>query len=330
MITPVDDSEVEGPETVNITLNSGSGYNVGSPNAAVVTILDNDGTQTQPIILTSILDSYLQMSRPNNNYGSSTELRIRDGVEHVSGGAWREVLVQFDLSSISSSTVIIGAELRLLCSYIYKNNIDSNVKVYRVTSAWTETGVTYNNRPDHAGLVEATESVTSTGWKSWDVTDLVTRWNNGVQVNYGFKIRGESGAWITFDSGEGSNAPELIITRSINAKRSILMQDDLHNDSEIPEEYELYQNYPNPFNQETSIKFQLKDDAKVELVICDIRGSLVIKLLSANMKAGYHSVIWNGLNGANEKVTSGMYFCQTTIKSSAKLFYKTRKMILLK
>src|ERR1043166_1211914 len=41
-ITPIDDTAVEGPETVVVTLASGSGYTAGSPNSATVPIADND------------------------------------------------------------------------------------------------------------------------------------------------------------------------------------------------------------------------------------------------------------------------------------------------
>jgi len=41
-ITPVDDALVEGSETVILTLASGTGYTIGNPNSATVTITDND------------------------------------------------------------------------------------------------------------------------------------------------------------------------------------------------------------------------------------------------------------------------------------------------
>ena len=44
-ITPVDDATDEGDETVVLTLTSGTGYTVGSPSTATVTIADNDGYQ---------------------------------------------------------------------------------------------------------------------------------------------------------------------------------------------------------------------------------------------------------------------------------------------
>ncbi len=41
-VTPIDDSSVEGAETVVLTLSANSAYTIGSPNSATVTIADND------------------------------------------------------------------------------------------------------------------------------------------------------------------------------------------------------------------------------------------------------------------------------------------------
>ena len=42
ILTPVDDSDIEGSETATLTLHSGDGYSVGGPSSATVTIADND------------------------------------------------------------------------------------------------------------------------------------------------------------------------------------------------------------------------------------------------------------------------------------------------
>src|SRR6185369_10594041 len=41
-VTPVDDSAVEGDETVTLTLSASATYTIGSPSSATVTITDND------------------------------------------------------------------------------------------------------------------------------------------------------------------------------------------------------------------------------------------------------------------------------------------------
>ncbi|MCK4698884.1 MAG: T9SS type A sorting domain-containing protein, partial [Bacteroidales bacterium] len=84
-------------------------------------------------------------------------------------------------------------------------------------------------------------------------------------------------------------------------------------------------NYPNPFNPETTIFFDLTaEDAKgAEIGIYNIKGQK-IKQLSAI--SGQQSVIWDGTDGNNQPVSSGIYF----YKLRSGDFQKTRKMILLK
>ena len=60
---------------------------------------------------------------------------------------------------------------------------------------------------------------------------------------------------------------------------------------------------------------------KVILEVYDINGRIISKLIDNNMKAGYHSVIWNA-----ESHSSGVYF----IKMVAGGFSDTKKVMLLK
>jgi hypothetical protein len=48
VVTPVDDAVDEAHETVILTLAAGTGYSVGTPSAATVTIADNDGPTPVP------------------------------------------------------------------------------------------------------------------------------------------------------------------------------------------------------------------------------------------------------------------------------------------
>ena len=56
--------------------------------------------------------------------------------------------------------------------------------------------------------------------------------------------------------------------------------------SVIPEDFELKQNYPNPFNPRTVIRFSLKKNAKVRLIVYDIRGIEVQRLADGRYDAG--------------------------------------------
>jgi hypothetical protein len=76
----------------------------------------------------------------------------------------------------------------------------------------------------------------------------------------------------------------------------------------IPEAYALRQNYPNPFNPVTTITYDLADAGFVSLKIYNMLGQEVINLVSADRKAGVHTVQWNGTGHTGHPVSSGVYF----------------------
>jgi hypothetical protein len=88
----------------------------------------------------------------------------------------------------------------------------------------------------------------------------------------------------------------------------------------------LYQNVPNPFNPSTKIRYELRGRADVSLVIYDVAGRQVKRLVSAKETRGVHAVDWNGFNDQGQRVSSGIYF----YRLQAGAFVQTRKMILLK
>jgi hypothetical protein len=94
----------------------------------------------------------------------------------------------------------------------------------------------------------------------------------------------------------------------------------------VPEEFALHQNYPNPFNPVTTINYDLPQQTHVNMMIYDILGREVVKLVSQEIPAGYQSVIWNTRNTLGTPVSAGIYFYQIQTKG----FVKTRKMVLLK
>jgi hypothetical protein len=94
----------------------------------------------------------------------------------------------------------------------------------------------------------------------------------------------------------------------------------------VPQEFALHQNYPNPFNPVTTINYDLPQQTHVNLMIYDILGREVVKLVSSEIPAGYQSVIWNTRNNFGQPVSAGIYFYQIQTKD----FVKTRKMVLLK
>ncbi|MHB8339125.1 MAG: FlgD immunoglobulin-like domain containing protein [Ignavibacteriaceae bacterium] len=75
-----------------------------------------------------------------------------------------------------------------------------------------------------------------------------------------------------------------------------------------PKDYKLYNNYPNPFNPSTKIAFELPGASHVKIVIYDVVGREVAQITDGEYPSGYSEVMWNGINGNGEHVSSGIYF----------------------
>ncbi len=104
--------------------------------------------------------------------------------------------------------------------------------------------------------------------------------------------------------------------------------------SSLPQRFELLPNFPNPFNPQTTIAFELKKTAQVQLVIYNVLGQKIIELSNNRLfSAGRHTLVWNGKNQAGAEVASGLYFYRFTVReptSGKILFNKIHKMIKLK
>ena len=132
-------------------------------------------------------DTEIREDNPNTNYGTFQELGI--GLNTVNNKEW-QVLMLFDVSAIPSGYYINSATLNIDlegqgCS------INCTVNVSRNTAAWSETGVTWNNKPTYVSDVGSYFIGGSFGWKSASITNLVRGWYNGTITNYGIKLFNE-------------------------------------------------------------------------------------------------------------------------------------------
>ena len=112
------------------------------------------------------------------------------------------------------------------------------------------------------------------------------------------------------------------LTVGINASDAVLSI----NEELLPEVYALHQNYPNPFNPITTLRYDLPEQANVNIIIYDMLGRQVKTLINQTQDAGFKSVIWNATNDYGKPVSAGVYLYQI----QAGEFVQTRKMVLLK
>ena len=94
----------------------------------------------------------------------------------------------------------------------------------------------------------------------------------------------------------------------------------------IPEQFSLHQNYPNPFNPVTTLRYDLPENALINITIYDMLGRQVKTLMDQTQDAGYRSIIWDATNDYGKPVSAGIYLYQI----QAGEYISTKKMVLLK
>jgi hypothetical protein len=166
--------------------------------------------------------------------------------------------------------------------------------------------------------------------------------NNVLYVGTGSTLSGvyyttDLTTWIDFSTGLESydySVSQLVATDeylyktggTINSYQIPLPELDTHWERTQFAEFALSQNYPNPFNPTTTLKYDLPEDAMVNITIYDMMGKVVKTMVNTQQNAGYKSIQWNATNNAGQPVSAGLYLY--TIEAGA--FRQTKKMVLLK
>jgi len=172
-----------------------------------------------PKTLYPTADTLVMEGAKDLNFGDTIDLLV--GYDHCYDTRVSRSLIQFDVSAIPKGTPIANATLRLYqedsCDYKVRAH---TVKVYRTSGDWKETAVTWNNKPSYAEQYAASDILSWTsGWYSFDVTDLVQGWVNGSFANQGMLLRGpesssDSSALLVFRSRNYSGTtydPRIVI-----------------------------------------------------------------------------------------------------------------------
>ena len=89
----------------------------------------------------------------------------------------------------------------------------------------------------------------------------------------------------------------------------------------IPNECTLLSAYPNPFNPETTLAWTLPQSGEAALIVYDIQGREVVRLVDGYHPAGFHQIEFNA-----SSLTSGVYFARLISEQGQ----STQKLLLLK
>lgn len=89
----------------------------------------------------------------------------------------------------------------------------------------------------------------------------------------------------------------------------------------MPGKMTLFPIYPNPFNPQTQVTYLLPNAANVSLIVYDIQGRMVERIVDGWLPAGIYSAVFNGAN-----LPSGTYIIQLASEG----INRTQKIVLLK
>jgi hypothetical protein len=144
-------------------------------------------------------DARVEEAGPEANFGASF-LRADGGADPDV-----ETYLRFDTSSFPGA--IQAAKLRV---YAYTGTADGPA-VLGVTDPWSETGITWANRPPAATApIDDKGAIAPNTWVEYDVTPLVTG-----PGTYSFVLRTTSNDGVDFYSREAANPPRLVLTAAV-------------------------------------------------------------------------------------------------------------------
>ena len=187
---------------------------INLPAGATSFTLSVQASEDKQTVLLPAADSYVDSWSPDSNFGTQSFLEVfRD----YSGRTW-DTYVRFDLSSLPSPTVLANSAFSIIFYNGYAYDGDWADHLYFVPDdTWTETGITWNNRP-------AYNTPELGSWVVWndntprywifltDVTSTVaTEYAGDKQVSFAIHNPGIYSAFYYSRETGATNSPKLIV-----------------------------------------------------------------------------------------------------------------------
>lgn len=169
----------------------------------------------QTVTLNPTADAHVRSGTNQNiNYGTATTLEIKKSAI-ATDDFNREIYLKFDLTNVTS---VQTAKLRLYGSATSPEIVSTDLYSASNTS-WTETGITWANKPATGPVMWDTRGLQNTAaWHEWDISRFLqgekTLGRNIVTLVLKNSVASTTGT-IAFNSRQnGSNKPQLVIVQA--------------------------------------------------------------------------------------------------------------------
>jgi len=155
-------------------------------------------------------DTEINAAAATSNYGASTALMVSNN---------SSALLNFDVAgALPSGTT--AAQVVLAKLIVFPNQVSSGgtIDVYQVTSAWSESSVTYATKPTIAAAAITTAPVTkAVRFVEFPLTGLVKNWVSNPSTNFGVELQGVLPANVSLDSKENSQTSHPAVLQIVLA-----------------------------------------------------------------------------------------------------------------
>jgi hypothetical protein len=181
----------DGSHTFQVRATDFSGNTDPTPASSTWTVDASNPTLT----LAADADAEVDAATPDTNVGTATSIA-------VDGSPNSEAYLRFPVTGVTGT--VLEATLRVFAT---DGTLDGPA-VYSAGSTWSETGITWNNRPARtSAALDDAAGVASGSWVEYDVTSAVT--GNGSHT---FNFGPSSTDAMRFSSREAaSNKPQLVL-----------------------------------------------------------------------------------------------------------------------
>lgn len=160
-------------------------------------------------------DTFVSSLYPSSNYYLNNYLRTGKDTDY----GVRRSLIKFSIPSFLSDCLTPNVSSAYLRIRKYAGVDPTTVKVYRATSSWSSSSVTWSNMPGYDSAGSGYLTAYSGDWYQANVTTLIRGWVTGTSSvgHYGFLLKdvneSDTSQWTMFYSSDAPspNKPELHI-----------------------------------------------------------------------------------------------------------------------
>jgi hypothetical protein len=174
--------------------------------ASLLIVISADLVFADEVKIDPVGDAYVHSGNPDTNYGGSPVLYVGE----TQDGDFLESLLMFDLPEVLDGATVDYGYLVLWCNLRYGTPGD-NLRCDDANADWEEMTVTWNTAPDFFGDIVPAPWPDDGDPVSFEVTEWVQDWIDGVRVNRGFLVyRFDTGGYCyaNLDSRESSDTDE--------------------------------------------------------------------------------------------------------------------------